>query len=89
MCLDWLDHHDEAETYFSQAETLDPNGYYTVAVIGWHYVQTGDYAAAKSWFERSLNLEPHDINVARPYLELVEQKLAEKASGKNTMPTGF
>ncbi|MGD0351621.1 MAG: O-antigen ligase family protein [Verrucomicrobiota bacterium] len=89
MCLDWLDHHDEAETCFSQAETLDPNGYYTVAVIGWHYVQTGDYAAARPWFERSLRLEPHDINVAHTYLNLVEQKLVEKASGKNTLPAGF
>jgi len=80
MCLDWLERHDEAEKYFRQAETLDPNGYYTVAIIGWHYVQTGDYAAAQPWFERSMRLEANEI--ARSYLDLVRQKLAAQASGK-------
>lgn len=89
MCLDWLDRHDQAEKYFSQAEALDPNGYYTVAIIGWHYVQTGDYAAAKPWFERSLRLEANDNSVAASYLDLVGQKLVEKASGKSTWPAGF
>ena len=90
MCLDWLERHDEAAGYFSRAESLDPNGYYTVAHIGWHYVQTGDYAAAKSWFVRSLRLEWHDQNIiAHSYLELVEQKLAEKAAGKSRFPDGF
>ena len=41
MCLDWLGQHAEAGPYFSRAEALDPNGYYTVANIGWHYVQVG------------------------------------------------
>jgi len=89
MCLDWLDRHDEAEKQFSQAETLDPNGYYTVAIIGWHYVQIEDYAAARPWFERSLRLEVHENNIARSYLELVEQKLVEKASGKSAFPGHF
>jgi len=90
MCLDWLDRHDEAAGYFSRAEALDPNGYYTVANVGWHYFQTGDYAAAKAWFERSLRLEWHENNVlARSYLELTVQKLAEKASGKPPLPSGF
>jgi len=90
MCLDWLDRHAEAAGYFSQSEVLDPNGYFTVANIGWHYVQTGDYAAAKPWFERSLRLEGREENViAHAYLELVEQKLVEKASGKNPLPAGF
>ena len=56
MCLDWLDKHDEAGPYFNRADALDPNGYYTEANIGWHYVQTGDYAAARPWLERSLRL---------------------------------
>lgn len=90
MCLDWLDRHDEAAGYFSRAEALDPNGYFTVANVGWHYVQAGDYAAARAWFERSLRLEWHEDNVlARSYLEIVEQKLAEKASGKDSLPAGF
>ncbi len=41
MCLDWLGQHAEAGPYFSRAEALDPNGYYTVANIGWHYRANG------------------------------------------------
>ena len=89
MCLDWLDRHGEAEKYFSQAEALDPNGYYTIANIGWHYVQAGDYAAARPWFRRSLQLDYLDNDIARSYLDLVEQKLMDQASGKNVLPAGF
>ena len=89
MCLDWLDRHDQAGKYFSQAEALDPNGYYTVSIAGWHYVQIGDYAAARPWFERSLRLGGHGNEIARSYLDLVEQKLVEKASGKGTFPADF
>jgi len=89
MCLDWLGRHDQAGPYFSQAETLDPNGYYTVAIIGWHYVQIGDFAAAKPWFERSLRLEANDNAIARSYLDLTEQELAEKASGEADFPGNF
>jgi O-antigen ligase len=28
MCLDWLDRHDEAESYFNRADALDPNNYF-------------------------------------------------------------
>jgi O-antigen ligase len=90
MCLDWLNRHDEAAGYFSRAEELDPNGYYTVANIGWHYFQTGDYAAARTWFVRSLRLEPREENViAHSYLEIVDQKLVEKATAKSPLPAGF
>jgi O-antigen ligase len=87
MCLDWLGKYDEAGEKFSEAEALDPNGYYTIANVGWHYFQTGDYAAAKAWFERSLRLEWHEGNfIARSYLKLAEQKLAENASGNSAVP---
>ncbi len=89
MCLDWLDRHGQAGEYFSQAEALDPNGYYTVSIVGWHYVQIRNYAAAKPWFERSLRLGGRDNNVARSYLDLAEQKLLEKASGKSIFPVDF
>ncbi|HXR03537.1 MAG TPA: O-antigen ligase family protein [Verrucomicrobiae bacterium] len=87
MCLDWLDRHEQAGNCFSQAEALDPNGYYTVAIVGWHYVQIGDYAAAKPWFERSLRLGGG--NIGRSYLDLVEQKLLARASGKSAFPADF
>ncbi len=41
MCLHWLGRHSEAKAYFERAYQLDPNGYFTVAHIGWHYVQIG------------------------------------------------
>ena len=89
MCLDWLDRHDEAEKYFNQAEALDPNGYYVVANVGWHYVQAGDLAAARPWFERSLRLDYLDNAIARSYLELVEQRLVNRASGRKSCRPDF
>lgn len=81
MCLDWLERHDEAEKYYDLADALDPNSYYTAANIGWHYVQTGDYAAACSWLRRSKRLHWPDNDIARNYLDLVEKRLIENASG--------
>jgi O-antigen ligase len=89
MCLDWLDKHDEAGRYFNRADALDPNGYYTAANVGWHYVQAGDYAAARPWLERSLRLDGGGNDMARFYLDTVERKLVENASGRNVLPAGF
>jgi tetratricopeptide (TPR) repeat protein len=82
MCLDWLGRYDEAGTYFSRAETLDPNGYFTVAYLGWHYIQTGDDAAARACFTRSIRLGWTDNDMARSYLEIIQNKLLESASGQ-------
>lgn len=90
MCLDQLDRHAEAGPYYRRAEALDPNGYFTVANIGWHYVQTGDYLAARAWLERSLRLDDSSENViGRDCLDLVKRKLVENASGKSRLPAGF
>ena len=89
MCLDWLDKHDEAGLYFNRADALDPNGYYTAANVGWHYVQVGNYAAARPWLERSLRLGWNGNDMARFYLDTVERKLIENASGQNVLPAGF
>ena len=80
MCLDWLGRHDEAWKYFDRAEELDPNGYFTVAHVGWHFVQTGDYAAARPWFERSLKLEWKNNPIAENYLALCNRRLLEAAN---------
>ncbi|MEY4917880.1 MAG: hypothetical protein RL616_1793, partial [Verrucomicrobiota bacterium] len=88
MCLDWLGDHAAAGEFFAVAETRDPNNYYLASDLGWHYVQTGDYAAARRCFERSLRLygdNPTAIN----YLQILEQKLTEKASGKPTLPVFY
>ena len=89
MCLDWLGKHREAEPFFSQAELRDPNGYYMLANIGWHYVQIGDYALARQWFLRSRKLDYAHNDIAKNYLAICEQKLADKASGKVIFPSGF
>jgi O-antigen ligase len=89
MCLDWLDKHDEAGLYFNRADAFDPNGYYTAANVGWHYVQVGNYAAARPWLERSLRLDWNGNDMASFYLDTVERKLVENASGQNVLPDGF
>ena len=89
MCLDWLDRHDEAAAYFNRADALDPNSYFIAANVGWHFVQAGDYAAARPWLQRSLRLEPHGNPIAQSYLALVEKRLVENASGKSSLPPGF
>jgi O-antigen ligase len=89
MCLDWLDRHAEAGPFYRRAEALDPNGYFTVANIGWHYIQVGDYLAAREWLERSLRLEWNENVIGHAYLDWVEQKLAENASGQAPFSPGF
>jgi len=89
MCLDWLEKHDEAGPYFNRADALDPNSYYTAANIGWHYVQAGNYAAARPWLERSLRLRWQQNGAAASYLEITERKLVENASGQHVLPPGF
>lgn len=89
MCLDWLERHAEAAPFFNRAEACDPNNYFIAANVGWHYVQAGDYAAARPWLLRSLNLHPLDNPIAQSYLALAEQKLLQQASGKNPLRPGF
>jgi len=82
MCLDWMGRQDQAEPFYDQADLLDPNGYFTAAHIGWHYVQAGNYAAAKVWLERSRRLQWKNNPVAESYLEIVNQRLREAAAAR-------
>jgi O-antigen ligase len=84
-CLDWLEKTNESPRWFARAETLDPNGYYMVANIGVHYVQTGDYAAARSWFERSLTLQRNITAIN--YLQVVNSRLADQATNLLYQPS--
>ncbi|HVV70783.1 MAG TPA: hypothetical protein VHI52_04670, partial [Verrucomicrobiae bacterium] len=79
-CLDWLERKGDSAAYFSKAEELDPNNYYNLNNVGLHYVQLGDFAAAKPWFERSLRLEALDNPVARNYLAIANNRLLEAAT---------
>lgn len=80
MVLDFLNRHDEAETVFMKADDLDPNGYFTSACIGQHFVESGEYAAARPWLERSLLLlRTKDNIVAEANLKIANDRLLEAA----------
>jgi O-antigen ligase len=81
-CLDWLERWAEAEPYFDRANELDPNGYLTEDYIGLHYIELGDYAAGKAWFERSLRLEWQDNPIATSYLQIVNTRMMEAATNE-------
>lgn len=81
-CLDWLGRTAESPRYFERAAQLEPNGYFMTANIGLHYVQTGNFAAARSWFERSLRLQGKDNAIARNYLQIVNSRLLEAATNE-------
>jgi O-antigen ligase len=76
MCLDWLGQHDEAFTFYKQAQAIDPNSYYVLALLGWHYVQIEHWATAREWFLKSLNLFGEKNSIALSYLKIVDEKLA-------------
>ncbi len=52
MTLAQLGQAEKAGEYLAKAEQLDPNGYLTVANVGWHKMHIGEYAEAKRYFER-------------------------------------
>lgn len=79
-CLDWLGRTEESGEFFERAERLDPNSYFTTAHIGLHYVETGNWAAAKPWFERSLRLRQTENPIAENYLELARTQLLQSAT---------
>lgn len=79
MVLDFLNRHTEAEAVFLKADELDPNGYFTSAHVGRHYVEAGEYAAARPWLERSLLLFGKDNNVAAQNLRIANERLLEAA----------
>jgi O-antigen ligase len=82
MCLDFLERFKEAEPYINKADELDPNNYFTAANIGWHYVQAGNYAAARPWLERSLRLEWKGNTIATSYLAIANERLKQAASNQ-------
>ena len=88
-CLDWLGRTAESPPYFERAAQLEPNGYFMAANIGLHYVQAGNFAAARSWFERSLRLEWKDNAIARNYLQIVNSRLLEAATNEISAKLNF
>lgn len=80
-CLDWLKRHEEARARFNRALDLEPNSYLVMNYLGLHYVETGNYAAARTCFERALRLEWRENDTARNYLAIVNSRLLEAAEG--------
>jgi hypothetical protein len=72
---------EDSSPYYQRANQLDPNGYWTTANTGWHYAQTGDLAAARSWFDRSRQLEPSRTanSMTYEYLPILDVRLEEEA----------
>jgi len=85
MCLDQLGEHDKALGYFDRANRMDPNSYFNNAYIGWHYAQSGDYAAAREWLNRSRMLMATDNPIADSYLKIAEDKLRDAATGASAL----
>jgi O-antigen ligase len=85
MCLDWIGDHDQAFPYFDRANLLDPNSYFNNAYMGWHYAQTGDYAAAREWLLRSRMLNGSDNPVAIAYLKIAEDNLMQSATNSDLL----
>jgi O-antigen ligase len=89
-CWDWLalrqdeltGLHHKAEQQFYLAETLDPKGYYTLTEVGYHFVQAGDFAAARRWFERSLRLQRKQNSTAEFWYHFSNRKLADAATNQ-------
>ncbi len=79
MCLHWVGRHAEAQLYFDRALKLDPNGFYTLAHMGWHYAQLRDWAESKKWLESSLAIRGTSNWIASSYLEIVNRRLAEES----------
>jgi len=88
-CLDWLGRFTESAPYFDRAAQLDPNGYYTAIRIGTHYVELGDFAAARVWFERSCRLEGQDNPIALNYLKIVNDRMLEAATNEISAKLAF
>jgi len=80
MVLDFTGQHNEAEPLFLKADELDPNGYFTAAHVGRHYVESGQYATARPWLERSWQLFHPSNDVAEINLKIANDRLLDAAS---------
>jgi O-antigen ligase len=77
MCMDWLDRHDEAGTYFDKALQLCPNDFYVLTYDAWHKMQIEDWKEANRILHYALSFSYNDV--AKGYLELTEKHLADRS----------
>lgn len=89
MCLHWLERPQEAGRYFDQALALDPRNYRVLSQVGWHFLQLGDWALAKNFYEKAVFQAHWDPEYRLTkyqdglfYLNVIERRQAEqKAAG--------
>ncbi len=84
-CLDWIGPQEngpeDSQSYFDRANELDPNGMWTTLWTALHYGAKGNYAAERTWLERSRRLVWVQNVAADNYLQIVEQRMTEAAQG--------
>jgi len=78
MCLDLLGRREAATPHFLAALALDPNGYFTLSHIGWHYCELEEWATARKHLQRAKEVPVLDYTIANIYFQLAEQRLAEQ-----------
>ncbi|HSU56935.1 MAG TPA: O-antigen ligase family protein [Candidatus Dormibacteraeota bacterium] len=81
-CLDWLGKQAEAAPYFQKADALDPKSSYIAESMGFHFIETGNYAAAREWLERSVKLQWEDNPTPRIYLQIAQDRMLEGATNE-------
>lgn len=81
MSYHWLKEPEKATPLFDRALAMDPNGYYTLSMYGWHQLQLGDLEQARRYFLRSHELMHlgGQNEFAKTYLKIVERRIAEQA----------
>jgi Flp pilus assembly protein TadD len=87
MCLDWLGRYAESREYIMRATELDPNGYFTAMEIGWHYMENGDFAAARTWLHRSVILQSDRNQTAWHRMLTADRRLRQEAAKARSMAT--
>lgn len=78
MCLDLLGERARATRHFLRALELDPVGAFTLAHVGWHYMQLEDWANARKFLRRAAEMPGTDYTIPNTYLPVVEERLAEQ-----------
>jgi O-antigen ligase len=80
LCLGWLERAQEAAPFVEKAMELDPNNYFILNGVGLHYVNLGNYAGARAFFERSRRLQWKNNPIADSYLGIVNERMLESAT---------
>jgi O-antigen ligase len=75
MCLDWIGETNQAGAWFDLAEKMDPNNAHVAYFLGRHYVELGDYPAAKRWFQHSMDLKWSEL--AGWALQNLDERMAD------------